>query len=150
MNKHIVSIALLLSVASAPLIVADQHSILPGGCVVNSLPEINDVLQVHWESNFSVKTNLTVTPTNWEQWELVDHRGLKLISYQLVASNLVGSAGSQEWVFKPQSTGLHQITFKRTGEVKTVPVYVYCNDGYNGWCGTADIINKKTPITITF
>lgn len=150
MNKHIVSIMLLMSILPAAIIgaVREWELVWPGGHVLKT----DAVPNVNWECNFTVKTNLTMSPKNYEQWELVRHEGLKLISYQFMASDLVGSAGSQEWVFKPQSSGFHHIIFTRDGGLETfeVTVYAYSNYGYDGWCGTADMMNKRMPAVITF
>lgn len=119
MNKHIFSIALLLNVVPAILLsnIPDCAVICPRwqtkAYVILPLDEV------------TIKTHLTVTPGYWEKWELADYTGLELVRYEFKQSNLVGSAGTQEWVFRAPKTGKYQVTFKRNNETKIISLLAY-------------------------
>ena len=113
------SIALLMSVAPAILSanIPDCAVICPRwqtkAYVILPLDEV------------TIKTHLSVTPDNWEKWELADYNGLELVRYEFKRSHLVGSAGTQEWVFSAPKTGKYQVTFKRNNETKVISMLAY-------------------------
>lgn len=131
MNKHILSIAVLLS-APVTLVVADSDA----KHVHSSMPAYKD---------FSLKTHLTQTPFNYEKWELADHYGLTLVNYEYIGSQVADSAGTQEWFFKGSGPGSYQIQFKRSNEIKTVMIQMY-----HDFCGTPGHARGSRPSTITF
>lgn len=124
MNKHILSIAFLFSV-------------IPCFVIAHNESHQESRTQKNWVATnrtFTLKTHLTVTPANYEQWKLVDHEGLELIKYEFTPAQkqLVGSAGMQEWVFTADKLDVYAITFQRNDETKQVLVHAF-NDIV--WCG---------------
>lgn len=124
MNKHILSIALLLS--TVPEIFS--MTVVPDCAVICPRWQTNTQVNTYAVlplDDITIKTHLTVTPTNHEKWALTDYNGLELVRYEFKRSHLVGSAGTQEWVFRAPKTGKYQVIFKRNNETKVITLFAY-------------------------
>lgn len=135
MNKYIVSIALLMSAIPGTLVFAEN--------VIPSEERAEGYAVFASPHQFTIETHLTVTPLNVQQWELVDQGGLELIKYEFISSTLVGSAGTQQWIFRARQPGKYSVIFKRND--KTQIVHIVAVQDFL-WCGS----NPKKPIIITF
>lgn len=133
MNKHMLSIGLLLSVPATPVF-ANSHALQESSSLDCSVTAYR---------NFNLKTYLTVF--NDEKWEIINHNGFELINYEYIGSQKMYSAGTQEWVFRASAPGHYYIELKRNDEIKTVFVRVV-----HHWCGTPRIATGDNPVTIIF
>lgn len=124
MKTFILSAVFLLSISFMPLSVASDETL-------HSTPVVHTIYSS--PHTFTVQTHLTVTPTNWEKWEIFDLGGLELVSYNFEQSNLVGSVGTQIWTFKAPQAGEYFVTFSRDNKTKVVPITASTNIL---WCGT--------------
>lgn len=125
MNTHFLSIALLLNISSISMLSA--HNDEPALC---RCPTIHTIFSS--PHTFTVQTHLTVTPTNYEQWEVADLGGLELVSYEFKRSELVGSVGTQTWLLRAPKAGIYLVTFSRNDETKVISIDARRDIA---WCG---------------
>lgn len=154
MNKQLLSIVLFLSTVLAHIAFAEKQTILPGGCIRKD--EVHHIFIL--PHRFAIQAQLTVTPCDYEKWELVDTDHLEILQYNFTGSGMAGSAGTQEWVLQARVPGYYKVTFKRNNETKRVLIHAHQDILWCGkkepnapitWCGTARA-NTRHHNIITF
>lgn len=134
MNKHLLSIVLLLTIILPTLVFANHQTILPGGCVRTDLnhevPEKLPWIQVNRE--FIIETQIDDIQPPYDGWTLFKHDELELVDSQFIMDrSMFIRTGYQSWTFKASRPGVYRMSFVLNGEIKTVSVYAYIE-----WCGT--------------